>query len=568
MLRTVATVVVCLCSSLSSAQTLVRDINEGPFGSNPGDYVNYRGSLVFTAYDGEDRELWVSDGTEEGTFEIDIWPGPGSSDPGALTLWGGRIFFKAFDHESDGRPELHVSDGTAEGTYSVGRRVDGFIVATDTTLFFRSRVDQEYKLWTSDGTWAGTVALPVETSQAAIPSGDRLFFAGREPDGPFVGGTYEAWTSDGTEAGTYEVADDSAVYTLGAVMGGAVYYGVGSSGLGIYFIDAEPGGSSLAFALPAGAGAPYFLSIGDVTLFMHEPEDSEPFQSRELWRTDGTAAGTFAVLSKDDYPEEAWIQVKWTQSDTVRAGDRAYFWFDPGGASHASNELWESDGTVSGTTFVGVTGGSTFQRHLGATGTGDAIAFQWNDGVHGTEVWLHDNDGGNAMYDEVVPLAQGCAPEDFVRAGDHVFFTASVSGVGRELYAFPFADAGAWVAEPYGVSCGSGEPVSLELTGVPEPGGAVSLDVEGAAASVSTAMLYSASQLALPIGGGCEWSLGVPNWVLSAGVTDGSGTFSLPFSWPAHPALVAVPIYVQSFVDDPVLAGFAATNGLELRGAP
>ena len=68
------------------------------------------------------RELWSSDGTAEGTSMVkDIWPGPGSASPGAFLGdfidVRGVLYFSAEDH-THGR-ELWRSDGTEEGTFLV-----------------------------------------------------------------------------------------------------------------------------------------------------------------------------------------------------------------------------------------------------------------------------------------------------------------------------------------------------------------------------------------------------------------------------------------------------------------
>jgi ELWxxDGT repeat protein len=60
-------------------------------------------------------ELWVTDGTAEGTRRLrDLQPGPGSSNPNGLTALGSRVFFTA-DGGTNGR-ELWESDGTPRGT--------------------------------------------------------------------------------------------------------------------------------------------------------------------------------------------------------------------------------------------------------------------------------------------------------------------------------------------------------------------------------------------------------------------------------------------------------------------
>jgi ELWxxDGT repeat protein len=81
--------------------------------------------LFFVGQDPEHgAELWVTDGTPEGThLARDLQPGAGSSTPAALVSAGDRIFFSA-DDGIHGR-ELWESDGTPEGTRLVADLAPG-----------------------------------------------------------------------------------------------------------------------------------------------------------------------------------------------------------------------------------------------------------------------------------------------------------------------------------------------------------------------------------------------------------------------------------------------------------
>ena len=106
----------------------------GSLNSAPDNLIEFNDKLYFSANDGENgRELWVSDGTAEGTqMLLDIYPGydygyVNSSSPGEFVEFDGKLYFAADDGEN-GR-ELWVSDGTAEGTQlaaNIDLRIDTF----------------------------------------------------------------------------------------------------------------------------------------------------------------------------------------------------------------------------------------------------------------------------------------------------------------------------------------------------------------------------------------------------------------------------------------------------------
>src|SRR5262249_4710026 len=106
---------------------LVKDINPSPAGSSPdgvGDYghelVNGNGTLYFSADDGADGfELWKREVAAAVTQLLkDINPGAASSNPHYLTYVSSnarsRLFFAAT--EPDHGTELWWSDGTEQGT--------------------------------------------------------------------------------------------------------------------------------------------------------------------------------------------------------------------------------------------------------------------------------------------------------------------------------------------------------------------------------------------------------------------------------------------------------------------
>jgi ELWxxDGT repeat protein len=162
------------------------------WGFVPEAWATARGKLFFAADDGTaGAELWVSDGTEAGTFRLrDVFPGPRSPEIRWLTSAGERVYFAA-DDGTHGR-ELWVSDGTVLGTRLLSDLVPGEgsslpeqLKAVGQNLVFSAHTpDHGREPWLTDGDQAGTRRLadiapgPLPSSPISFTlSGSWLFFA-------------------------------------------------------------------------------------------------------------------------------------------------------------------------------------------------------------------------------------------------------------------------------------------------------------------------------------------------------------------------------------------------------
>jgi len=97
-------------------QILLRDIVPGPQGSYPDLIAAINGSVLFTAHSEQHgRELWISDGSHQGTTMMaDIYPGGADSNPRHFIRWNGGFYFLADNGEfSD---SVWFTDGTPQGT--------------------------------------------------------------------------------------------------------------------------------------------------------------------------------------------------------------------------------------------------------------------------------------------------------------------------------------------------------------------------------------------------------------------------------------------------------------------
>jgi ELWxxDGT repeat protein len=351
-----------------ASTTLVRDINPGTSGAIPGyvpsaNLITVNGTVFFVASDGiHGFELWKSDGTAGGTTLVkDINPGADSSDPEELTNVNGTLFFSARDRTSG--LALWKSDGTAAGTTLVKNIDPVLLTNVNGTLFFRADDGTSgLELWKSDGSVAGTTLVKDINpgggyEGSSIPNfltdaDGTLFFSA--DDG--IHGS-ELWKSDGTSAGTTLVKDVNT----------GVGYPVGNP----------------------GSSFPNALTNVNGTLFFNADDGIHGF---ELWKSDGTAAGTTLVKDIASGTAGSW------------PGGFGYGDFYPGAATNVSGtlffsaddgihgrELWKSDGSAAGTTLVkDIKPGGGYDRSsfpFGLTNVSGTLFFSADDGVHGYELW-------------------------------------------------------------------------------------------------------------------------------------------------------------------------------------
>jgi ELWxxDGT repeat protein len=149
---------------------------------------------------------------------------------------------------------------------------------------------------------------------------------------------------------------------------------------------------------------------------------------QELFRTDGTAAGT--GLFDDLNPGS-------TGSDPSGfAASATQMMFSATDYGAAGLEPWRTDGTVAGTYRVadvhpGKLGSSPNQF----TPAGSVFYFVANDGTHGTEVWTSDGTAaGTSLVADINPGAADGTPEWLTVWGGDLYFQADDDVHGDELW--------------------------------------------------------------------------------------------------------------------------------------
>jgi ELWxxDGT repeat protein len=146
--------------------------------------------------DVNDHELFVSDGTPEGTFSLAVSEFTDFPDPSDFTVYHDELYFAAA--ETGGIYTVYKTNGTQEGTVrAIDRNALGtgltlggqFLTVHEDSLYFvgyRFEVGEE--LWVSGGTTESTRVIDlVPGSDSGIPSemtstGGQLFFTYRSTD--------------------------------------------------------------------------------------------------------------------------------------------------------------------------------------------------------------------------------------------------------------------------------------------------------------------------------------------------------------------------------------------------
>ncbi len=441
-----------LTSSLSG-QTLLKDVEDllPGSGSDPSNWSAVSNSLFI--FEGrntlQSQFLFASDGTTAGTIGL----GSYLVDTDIIRL-GNKAYFGGcnINFSADSCTSLYVSDGTVAGTEFFFDLVPGGvslgiedIVAGDSLFFFSGHTMTEgYELWRSNGTAAGTyriadIAPGTESGyigELAVID-DVAYFAGyTAQDG------IEPWRSDGTPAGTYMIADLNDGVANGnpswfTASGGYIYFsGLGTnSGVEVrrtngqqgnieligdqgttdsswpsQFVDSDgtlyyvaEGGPPAGFELMVynHVGMPTHLDIpthdifpralmafGDGEVIFHAKDTAS---GRELWKSDGTLAGTQMIIDLYPGPKDGVFE-------TGLPGESFYVWND---------------------SLVYFAGADSVHA----------------DGEHVYELFVSDGTAaGTHLISDHNPGPEGTNPGDFFEFGNRLYFAASDPVVGREPF--------------------------------------------------------------------------------------------------------------------------------------
>lgn len=383
---------------------------------------------------GGDEELWTSDGTTAGTRKVVDVVADGGCDPRDFASLNGIVYYVADDQVAGA--ELWRSDGTAEGTWLVR---DNFASTDDFELRgnlmpFRDEVlfAGPTGLFRSDGTESGTHVVPgtesitvahnVVSRPAIVATSQYALFWSEAADGTTL------WRVDDPSQIPTRIDDFPDTRTVGAVAfgddvvfvtkygrGGRLWRTDGSEVEAIF--DFTPNGLDISERLFANDALVFFTAF-----------DSE--NSWELWRTDGTEAGTF--MTRDNNRFGPGLDFQFANP----AGDLLYF---TGNDGMNGWEMWRSDGTEAGTFMLadidpGSGSGVSDASERVVTDSGRLLFIRKvydEDGNQRDELWTSDGTSAGTRLVTIVP-GYGSSREEMFAIGEVAYF--SLDNPGQELW--------------------------------------------------------------------------------------------------------------------------------------
>jgi ELWxxDGT repeat protein len=390
-----------------------------------------------------------------------------------LNVGSGNLFMFV---NSDG--EIWRTDGTPAGTYRIAqtaRRNEtdnpiGFLGEINGRWLFTGQDDQfGVELWSTDGTPANTRLLK-DIHNSSAPSnpkllqqvGNRVCYV-VEDDGE---NNHALYCSDGMTTELIEsrpVTDGSDF--RGGMIGHQLYYVVlTADGPELWRTNGTRSGTAYTgvnvpvhfFPLTSATtpnGVHYYV-ISNVKEEMY-PSTKFTTLIYQLWRTDGTPAGTFKL---QDLYEGDWTIAP---HQLTAVGNQLYFYaYTP----DAGMELWRSDGwntQMVKDIRIGRQSSKPTYTALEMVAVNGTLYFWADDGVHGRELWKSNGTAATTQLVRDIQTGSGSSwLKNLTAVGNRLFFTPATTQ-GYELWTSYGTHNGTYMVKDIYAPWGSADPQRL-----------------------------------------------------------------------------------------------------------
>lgn len=303
-------------------------------------------------------------------------------------------------------------------------------------------------LWGSDGVTTERLLPAVDDS--ALDSFVPLLRPFNTPQGPRLlvtrlaaslqgGNSTELWITDGTAAGTTQLlttppagfSADLRIREIIDVGGGLALIEAGIDGLGLelWRTDGTPAGSGFVASITPGPGGTTFGQFTRAGSLIFFAPSLANLIDHELWVTDGAIASTQTRRVRDIQPGD-------TPSHPIPLGAiGSTFLFSADGPG-SGRELWRSNGTEAGTVLVkDINPGEPSGNAFLLANLDSRVVFTAGDATRGFEPWVTDGtSAGTLPLADINPGLPSASINPLIRAGVIAYFLGGSPATGTEIW--------------------------------------------------------------------------------------------------------------------------------------
>lgn len=424
--------------------TKISSLTEQNASSIPMDFISSRNRLFFTSYIGNKKELFMSDGTDDGTKPIETQ----LKHPESIAVVNNHLIFKEYSTNElfsyslidQSIIKLPVIDSTHRSNGYPDNWTNG-----KTKVFFTSVDASKRYVWQTDGTIEGTRKIfeflphrEFMELEHFNTTGDTLYFTEKLRNWKSSRLFKVGINGDSSKSYSFKTSGKFYIWQKVVYQDKIFYHASSLNENGIYELSQSNGNNRVSWAdkihfinhIFATDSLMYIVGrdnrnrrelwvfdgtklqmIRTLTEMVTDVRDvpevgnfnysqgSLYFTIQEnkttqtsIWISKGDSVSTQKILTYDDYrkyeTEPIFSSIGWYEPDILRAvsfKEKLYFnLYQP----DTGKELWKTDGTIEGTNILmdinpGVKGSNPEYFQI----IGENLFFSANDGRRGTELW-------------------------------------------------------------------------------------------------------------------------------------------------------------------------------------